>query len=125
LILAGILSGVPLLLVPLTTPEHSIPLLLGSLAVKSFGIILFNVTGVSYIQSAVPDRMLGRMTASRRFVVWGTIPIGSVIGGALASAIGLRATILLGAIGATFCFLWLVFSPFRGLRAARALEGDA
>lgn len=125
LILAGILSGVPLLLVPLTTPEHPIPLLLGPLTVEAFAIVLFNVTGISYVQSVVPDRMLGRMTASRRFVVWGTIPIGSVIGGALASAIGLRETLLVGATGATFCFLWLVFSPFRTIRAAPALEGDA
>ncbi|MBA2463288.1 MAG: hypothetical protein H0V45_16255 [Actinobacteria bacterium] len=115
----------PLLLVPLTTPEHPIPLLLGPLTVEAFAIVLFNVTGISYVQSVVPDRMLGRMTASRRFVVWGTIPIGSVIGGALASAIGLRETLLVGATGATFCFLWLVFSPFRTIRAAPALEGDA
>jgi MFS family permease len=125
LILAGILSGMPLLLLPLATPEHPLPLLLGPLAVEAFAIVLFNVTGISYIQSVVPDRILGRMTASRRFVVWGTIPIGTVLGGVLASAIGLRETILVGALGATFCFLWLVFSPFRSIHAAPALEDDA
>ena len=125
LILAGILSGMPLLVLPLATREHSIPLLLGPLAVEAFAIVLFNVTGISYIQSVVPNRILGRMTASRRFVVWGTIPIGTILGGVLATAIGLRETILVGALAATFCFLWLVFSPFRSIHAAPALEGDA
>jgi MFS family permease len=125
LIAAGILSGVPLLFVPLTTPEQPVPLLLGPLTVEAFGIVLFNVTGISYVQSVVPNRILGRMTASRRFVVWGTIPIGSVIGGVLASSIGLRETIMVGAIGASVCFLWLVFSPFRAIHAAPALEADA
>ena len=92
---------------------------------KAFAIILFNVTGISYVQAVVPDRILGRMTASRRFVVWGTIPLGSVAGGAFASAIGLRETILLGAIGSTFCFLFLLFSPFRSIRDTPALDIDA
>ncbi len=125
LILAGMLSGVPLLFLPLASPEHPVPLLLGPLTVEAFAIVLFNVTGISYIQSVVPDRILGRMTASRRFVVWGTIPIGSVLGGVLATAIGLRETIVVGAVGATFCFLWLVFSPFRAIHSAPALEADA
>ena len=124
LILAGILSGMPLLLLPLASPDYPVPLLLGPLTVEAFAIVLFNVTGISYIQSVVPDRILGRMTASRRFVVWGTIPIGSVIGGVLASSIGLRETLAVGAVGATFCFLWLVFSPFRAIHAA-PLEADA
>ena len=65
------------------------------------------------------------MTASRWFVVWGTIPLGSVAGGALASTIGLRETILVGAIGSTFCFLFLLFSPFRSIQDTPALDIDA
>jgi hypothetical protein len=53
------------------------------------------------------------MNASRRFVVWGTIPLGSVVSGVLASTIGLRETIVVGAIGASFSFLFLYFSPLR------------
>jgi len=125
LIASGILSGVPLLFLPLASPEHSVVFLLGPLLVEAFAIVLFNVTGISYVQAVVPDRLIGRMTASRRFVVWGTIPLGSVAGGALASVIGLRETIMVGAIGATFCFLFLLFSPFRSIHAAPALEADA
>ena len=125
LILAGFLSGVPLLVLPLASAEQPVPLLLAPLTVEAFAIVLYNVTGISYVQSVVPDRILGRMTASRRFVVWGTIPIGSVIGGVLATSIGLRETLVVGAVGASFCFLWLVFSPFRAIHGVPALEADA
>ena len=127
MILAGVLSGAPLLLLPLATPEHAVPLLLGPLVFEAFAIVLFNVTGISYVQAVVPDRILGRMTASRRFVVWGTIPLGSLTGGVLASTIGLQETIFVGAIGSSFCFLFLLFSPFRSIRDAPTLdaaEGD-
>jgi MFS family permease len=124
LIVAGVLSGMPLLFLPLATAEHAVLLVLPPLTLEAFGIVLFNVTGISYVQAVVPDRVLGRMTASRRFVVWGTIPLGSVAGGALASMIGLRETILIGAIGSTFCFLFLLFSPFRSIREAPALDFD-
>jgi MFS family permease len=125
LILAGILSGVPLLFLPLATPEHAVSLLLAPLLLEAFAIVLFNITGISYIQAVVPDRILGRMTASRRFVVWGTIPLGAVAGGALAATIGLRETILVGAVGSTFCFLFLLVSPFRSIRDTPVIEVDA
>ena len=64
------------------------------------------------------------MNASRRFVVWGTIPLGSFVSGALASTIGLRETILVGAIGASFAFLFLVFSPLRTIREMPVYEAE-
>ena len=64
-----------------------------------FGVILFNVTAISLIQAITPDRMLGRANASRRFVVWGVIPVGGLVGGALGSTIGLRETMFIGSIG--------------------------
>ena len=64
-----------------------------------FGGILFNVTVISLIQAITPDRILGRANASRRFVVWGVIPFGGLVGGALGSSIGLRETMVIGALG--------------------------
>jgi hypothetical protein len=48
--------------------------------------------------------------------VWGTIPLGSLVSGTLASTIGLRETIFVGAIGASFSFFFLYFSPLRTIR---------
>ena len=39
------------------------------------------------------------MNATMRFIVWGTIPIGAIVGGFLGGAIGLHPTIWVGAIG--------------------------
>ena len=72
----------------------------------------------------MPERLLRQTTAARRFV-WGTVPIDSVAGGAVASVIGLRETNLVGAIDSTVGFLFLLLSPFRSMRPAPALEADA
>lgn len=87
-----------------------------------FGGILYNVTAISLIQAITPDRMLGRANASRRFIVWGVIPLGGLVGGGLASAIGLRPTILVGAVGGLLAVVPLVLSPVRSL--VRVPESD-
>jgi hypothetical protein len=79
------------------------------------------VNGISLIQTITPDRLLGRVNASRRFAVWGVIPFGSLTGGALGTALGLRETIWIGAIGAALSALPLIFSPMRRVRVV----GDA
>ena len=48
--------------------------------------------------------------------MWGTIPIGSVLGGLLGGVIGLHETIWIGAIGSFFPFLFVLFSPVRSIR---------
>jgi predicted MFS family arabinose efflux permease len=56
------------------------------------------------------------MNSVMRFIVWGTIPIGALVGGALGSWVGLRETIIIGGIGGSLSILWIVFSPQRHLR---------
>jgi hypothetical protein len=56
------------------------------------------------------------MNSVMRFMVWGTIPPGTLLGGALAGWIGFRETIVVGAIGGSLAILWIVFSPQRHLR---------
>jgi hypothetical protein len=56
------------------------------------------------------------MNATMRFIVWGTMPLGSVVGGILASLLPLRTTILIGAVVASSAFLWVLLSPVRSLR---------
>jgi hypothetical protein len=60
--------------------------------------------------------MLGRMNATVRFMVWGTMPIGSLIGGAVASVIGLHGTIWIAAILGFIPTLFPLLSPVRTLR---------
>jgi len=105
-----------LLLVPLAPALYAIPAVVVAGAVGSFGAVVYNVVGLSLFQAITPDRLLGRMNASRRFVVWGVIPLGSLTGGLLTTWIGLRPTLFVGAVGASLAFLPILFSPVRSLR---------
>jgi MFS family permease len=93
---------------------------LGLLAVAEVGfgagVVLYNITQVSFRQGLCPPELLGRMNATMRFLVWGTLPLGGVIGGALGTLIGVRATLLVAAIGGALAFLPVFLSPLRGLR---------
>ncbi len=64
------------------------------------------------------------MTASRRFVVYGINPVGAFAGGALASSVGLRSALWVGALGAAIAFLPLLFSPVRSVRTLADAEAD-
>jgi hypothetical protein len=82
----------------------------------SAGVVVYNVTQISFRQRLCPERLLGRVNASMRFLVWGTMPLGGLLGGALGSAVGVRATLLVAATGQSLAFLWVFFSPLRSLR---------
>jgi MFS family permease len=115
LIAGGLVAGPAMLLVPLAPKSFPIPFLVASGILLAFGIVVYNVNAISLMQALTPDRMLGRMNASRRWIVWGTIPLGNLVGGALASTIGLRETLLVGAIGVSLPLVFLVFSPLRSI----------
>jgi MFS family permease len=93
---------------------------LGLLAVAEIGfgtgVVLYNITQVSFRQGLCPPDLLGRMNATMRFLVWGTLPLGGVIGGALGTLIGVRATLLVAAIGGGLAFLPVFLSPLRRMR---------
>jgi MFS family permease len=71
----------------------------------------YNITQVSLRQAITPDRVQGRMNATMRTIVWGTIPIGSFLGGVLGSRIGIIPTILLGGAISTLAALWILVGP--------------
>ena len=75
IVLAAFLFGPSTLLIALAPQDLAIPLITLSMLIIGFGGILFNVTMISLIQAITPDRILGRANASRRFVVWGVIPV--------------------------------------------------
>jgi MFS family permease len=78
--------------------------------------VVWTVNNLSLRQAVTPRSLLGRTNASMRLIGWGAIPIGSVLGGILGGAIGLRQTIVLAALGSLLAALPLVLSPLPGLR---------
>lgn len=90
--------------------------LVGSSALISFAVVVYNVTQVSFRQRLCPRPLLGRMNASIRFVVWGTMPIGGLVAGFLGQAYGARAVFWLAVAGAALACLPVLFSPLIRMR---------
>jgi MFS family permease len=113
-----ILGGLGWLFAPLASGSWlvAVPLIILGVSLNAFGGTIYNINQVSLRQTITPHRLLGRMNASMRFIVWGTIPVGALVGGWLGGAIGLRQTLVVGAVGSMLPSLWIIFSPVRGLR---------
>ena len=116
--IAVTLLQAPAFLTVAFAPEGNaaLPFLIVSQLVLGFTLVTYNIVQVSYRQAICPARLQGRMNSAMRFIVWGTIPLGTLAGGALASWVGLRETIAIGAIGSGVSFLWILLSPQRHLR---------
>jgi MFS family permease len=110
------LFGAPMLLIPLAPTNLALPFMIAAFALAGSGIVVYNITQVSLRQAITPHSLQGRMNAVMRFFVWGTIPLGSLVGGALASQIGLRATLFVGAFGGMLAILPIALSPIPALR---------
>jgi MFS family permease len=80
------------------------------------GIVVYNITQVSFRQGLCPPKLLGRMNATMRFLVWGTMPLGGFLGAVLGAAIGVRETLLVAAVGGSLAFLPAFLSPLRRIR---------
>ena len=98
-------------LIPLAVHDTAIPLLIAAGVLSTFSGTIYNINQVSLRQGITPRRLMGRLNATMRFIVWGTIPIGSLIGGILGTVIGLRATLVVSAAGQSLVFLWILLSP--------------
>ncbi|MGW7544470.1 MFS transporter [Streptomyces sp. NPDC054770] len=82
----------------------------------TFSSTVAGISLTSYRQAACPPEMLGRVSAAARWVTWGTLPLGGLAGGALATAFGVRTTLWIAVVGGCCAGLWLFFSPLRGMR---------
>jgi MFS family permease len=82
----------------------------------TFSATVCGVALTSYRQAACPPDLLGRVNAASRWITWGTLPLGAVVGGALAATTGVRTSLWIATIGGCLSGLWLYFSPLRGMR---------
>jgi hypothetical protein len=104
------------LLIPLARPGWGVLLFAAGWFGFSFTGVLYNVAQVSYRQAICPPQLLGRMNAAVRWIVWGTLPLGGLAGGALGGTLGIRPTLLVAVTGAWAAGLWVFFSPLRRMR---------
>jgi MFS family permease len=96
-----------------------------------FTAIVWNVVTVSLRQTLIPDELLGRVNSVYRFLGWGAMPIGTLLGGALVSLVeagvtreaGLRAPFLAGA--AIHVVLLVLVAPRLRTRVVEAAKAAA
>ena len=116
IVAATILSGPGLLLIALAPRDLPVPFLIAGSFLQGVGIVVYNINQLSFRQAITPTSMQGRMNATMRFIVWGTIPLGTILGGVIATVVGLQAAIIVGAVGALLAVIPLVITPVRTLR---------
>jgi MFS family permease len=121
---AMVLGTWPYLLVPVASGPGALSLLVLTVAFFSsgFGIGVSSVLVVTLRQTITPDRLMGRMNASYRFVVWGTIAAGALVGGVLGGTLGLRPTLVIGVLGIAAAPAWIILSPIGRLRTAQEVS---
>lgn len=113
--LALSVTGPLTLLGPLAQPGWAVALLMVSTAAGELGQITYSITNVSLRQRLCPDRMLGRVNATMRFLIMGLFPLGAIIGGTLGEVIGLRGTLWVSAAIVLISPLPLILA-LRGIR---------
>ena len=81
---------------------------------RSFAAPAFNVVITSHLYRVTPDRLLGRVRSAARLVAWGSIPLGALAGGFLASAFGAQTTLLI--LTGIMCGVAAAATLARGMR---------
>jgi len=123
IVAAAATFGVPVMLV-LAAPAgpRAVPFLVASGVVGSFGSVAYGINQVSLRQSVTPDALLGRMTATMRFLVMGVMPVGSLVGGILATTFEPRTTLWITAVIASVAFLPVLLSRVAQRESEGCLE---
>ncbi|MGC4940562.1 MFS transporter [Kribbella sp. DT2] len=116
-LVAAIGLGIAFLIQPLTNPGWSLSWYVGSTLLAAICIIVGYILQVSTRQRVCPPELQGRVSATMSFVSWGALPIGSLLGGALGTAFGLRPTLWIAGVATLLGTSWLIFSPYRTLRS--------
>lgn len=112
----SIAGGFGQLIVLLATPSTAVPVIGAAYFVTGIGIPIYNINQVSLRQIITPNRLQGRMNATMRTIVWGTIPAGSLIGGVLVTVWGIVPTLVVGALVSGGAVLWILLGPIIRLR---------
>jgi MFS family permease len=110
MIVAG---GLGAILVPLAQYGWAVPLLLVATVIASFTNPVYNINQVSLRQAITPDRVQGRMNATVRTIIWGTMPIGALVGGLIGSTYGLLPAMYIGIAIWVLAGFWILLGPIR------------
>ncbi|MGA5406086.1 MFS transporter [Streptomyces lavendulocolor] len=111
MVLGMALASVATLLLPLAPrSDAGLAVLVCGYVLNGCGIAVFNIHSITLRQATVPDELIGRVSATFRFVTWAVIPAGGLLGGLLATVLGPRAALFATAVGLSAGAVVFLFS---------------
>lgn len=113
----AVMAAAPLLMIiPRGAGLVSMVILICSHLTYGMNISMFNVAAITMRQTVTPRRVLARMNASYRMVLFGVPLLGALMGGLLGTAVGLRPALIISLVAMTSPAAWIFFSPVFRLR---------
>ena len=115
---AALLDGILTLGTPLASGGKLLVMgiLMLTQLVGDAGMAIYAINEVSLRQASIPDRFLGRVNATMHVIVGVIGPLGALLASILSGYIGIRSTLLIGALGILLSTGWLFCSPLRQLK---------
>ncbi|MCI4066273.1 MFS transporter [Micromonospora sp. R77] len=104
------------LLVPLTQNGPGLALFVLGILVPSIGMVVGNVVVTGFRQSYCPSHLLGRVYTSSRFIQFGIIPVGAVLGGWLGAVLGVRQALWVITVAVILGKLVRLIGPIKSAR---------
>ncbi|MFT4211867.1 MAG: MFS transporter [Microbacterium sp.] len=116
----AIVECTALLVIPFVDASWGVAGVIGALggvcALNGYGVAASSVLLVTLRQYRTPDGMLGRVSASLRWITYGTIALGSAAGGFVGEWLGTRAGLAVGAVLCLGTVVWVALSPLPRIR---------
>jgi MFS family permease len=114
--LSAVAFAVAAAFLPLAAVGAPVLLLTTGWFLLSWAVVVYNVVQVSFRQRLCPAGLLGRMNASVRFIVYGTMPVGGLLGGVLGEWLGVLPALWIATAGGAVACLPVVLSPLVRMR---------
>jgi MFS family permease len=109
--MTGVSGLLLFLLVPHSASAAAIAIMAAAQLGYGFCIAMFNVNAITLRQTVTPPRLLARMNATYRMMIFGAQPPGALLGGLLATLAGLHAALAISLLAMISPALWIFFSP--------------
>lgn len=109
-------AGSLLIALAMTAPQQALALLVVAEVAQAGAGTISWIARDSVRQAVTPDQVRGRVGAATMCLGFGAALLGTALGGVLGERFGVPTTIVVGAVGGLWSFIWLVRSPVRTLR---------
>lgn len=124
---ARVLVGLFGLTVPaaVLAPSVALPMIVVAEFAQWLFLLIADVNTVTIRQAVTPDRLMGRVNASWKFIVSGLIPVGGLMGGLIGQWFGVQTTLVIGILGMLAAAGWVWASPLRSMHEIPSAPDDA